>query len=183
MQISQVSLYLLCLSSANAFAPRHADAAAGHVNKQHQHPRHNLMRLSMFLQSPPPAVTAAATATATIVNDITAAAAAAPTNTNTNTNTNFLMNGIQNFLLPPPAFAADTVNVNVKLNMNNKPPTNDEIKLLREALGALYGERNPEKALELLTKAIAVWERQPPDEKAALFRVRGDCYMVSYIIL
>jgi hypothetical protein len=58
------------------------------------------------------------------------------------------------------------------------PPTNEEIKLLREALGAIYGERNPEKALVLLTRAIVAWERQPPDERAALYRVRGDCFMV-----
>lgn len=57
------------------------------------------------------------------------------------------------------------------------PPTKEEIKLLREALGAIYGERNPEKASELLTQAIAAWERQPPDERAALYRVRGDCFM------
>lgn len=78
-----------------------------------------------------------------------------------------LMNGIRDFLIPP-AYAADG---------KPKPPTNDEIKLLREALGALYGERNPEKAVELITKAISAWERQAPDERAALYRVRGDCYM------
>ena len=163
MHISQVSLLLLCLSSANAFSPY----VAGHVKQHHHHHGRgtfnsddSTMRLSMFLQSPPDYAAA---------NN--AAAAAAATTTTTSTTNNFLLNGIQNFLLPPPAFAAD-------INMNTKPPTNDEIKLLREALGALYGERNPEKAMELLTKAIAVWERQPPDERAALFRVRGDCYMV-----
>ena len=58
------------------------------------------------------------------------------------------------------------------------PPTNAEVKLLREAFGAFYGELNPEKAETLLSEAILAWERQPPDEKAALYRVRGDCYMV-----
>ena len=81
-----------------------------------------------------------------------------------------LAQGVRDFLVPPANAFDGAV----------KPPTNDEIKLLREALGALYGERNPEKALELLTKAISIWERQPPDEKAALFRVRADCYMVSF---
>ena len=71
---------------------------------------------------------------------------------------------VRDFLVPP-AYAADV-----------KPPTNDEIKLLRSALGALYGERDPEKAEELITKAISAWERQAPDERAALYRVRGDCY-------
>mmetsp|Transcript_20498 Transcript_20498/g.30190 ORF Transcript_20498/g.30190 Transcript_20498/m.30190 type:complete len:445 (+) Transcript_20498:79-1413(+) len=82
--------------------------------------------------------------------------------------TNELMEGIKSFLLPPPAFAATT---------NPKPPSNDEIKLLRSALGALYGERNPEKAEVLLTEAVQAWQRQNPDERAALYRVRGDCYM------
>jgi hypothetical protein len=79
-----------------------------------------------------------------------------------------LMDGVRDFLIAP-ANAADS---------SPKPPTNDEIKLLRTAFGALYGERNPEKAEELITKAIAAWERQNPDERAALYRVRGDCYMV-----
>lgn len=78
-----------------------------------------------------------------------------------------IMEGVREFLVPPAYAAGDKV----------KPPTQDEIKLLREALGAIYGERNPEKAADLLTKAISVWERQAPDERAALVRVRGDCYM------
>jgi hypothetical protein len=61
---------------------------------------------------------------------------------------------------------------------NVKPPTDAEIKLLQSGLGALYGERNPAKAEPILSEAIVAWERQPPDEKAALYRVRGDCQMV-----
>ena len=80
-----------------------------------------------------------------------------------------ILPSIRDWLLPP-AYAADAP--------APKPPTNEEIKLLRDALGAIYGERNPTKAEELLSKAIVAWERQPPDEKAALYRVRGDCYMV-----
>uniref|UniRef100_A0A7S2UHS8 Uncharacterized protein n=1 Tax=Attheya septentrionalis TaxID=420275 RepID=A0A7S2UHS8_9STRA len=60
---------------------------------------------------------------------------------------------------------------------NVKPPTDAEIKLLQSGLGALYGERNPAKAEPILSEAIVAWERQPPDEKAALYRVRGDCQM------
>jgi len=82
---------------------------------------------------------------------------------------NPLMEGISNWLLPP-ANAATTTEA-------AKPPTDSEVKLLRDSLGALYGERNPEKAEGLLTQAIDAWERQAPDEKAALYRVRGDCYM------
>ena len=87
---------------------------------------------------------------------------------NPNTNLSFnIANGIRDFLVPP-ANAAEAP----------KPPTNDEIKLLRSALGALYGERNPQKAEELITNAISAWERQAPDERAALYRVRADCFMV-----
>jgi hypothetical protein len=83
-----------------------------------------------------------------------------------------LTRGMRQFLMPVlPAEAAETTTAVA-------PPTNDEIKLLREALGAIYGERNPEKAKDLLTRAISAWERQPPDERAALYRVRGDCFMV-----
>ena len=76
--------------------------------------------------------------------------------------------GIREFLVPS-AFAAD--------NAAPKPPTNAEVKLLQDALGAVYGERNPEKGVELLSQAITAWERQNPDEKAALYRVRGDSYL------
>ena len=79
-----------------------------------------------------------------------------------------LAKGVRDFLVPP-ANAAEA---------SFKPPTNDEIKLLRTAFEALYGERNPVKGEELITKAISAWERQAPDERAALYRVRGDCYMV-----
>lgn len=58
------------------------------------------------------------------------------------------------------------------------PPTQEEIKLLREAFATFYGvDRDLEKAEQLLTKAIDAWQRQPPAEKAGLYRVRGDCYM------
>ena len=80
------------------------------------------------------------------------------------------------FILVQPASAAETTSSSVK------PPTNAEIKLLREAFGAFYGELNPEKAEGLLSEAITAWERQPPDEKAALYRVRGDCYTVRCIM-
>ena len=87
-----------------------------------------------------------------------------------------LNEGITNYLLIPPASAATTSDTTPPPS----PPTKNEIKLLRDAFSALYGERNPEKAEGLLSDAIVAWERQNPDEKAALFRVRGDCYTVSY---
>lgn len=61
------------------------------------------------------------------------------------------------------------------------PPTQDEIKLLREAFATFFGvDRDLEKSEKLLTKVIEAWQRQPPDEKAGLYRVRGDCYMVGF---
>ena len=63
-----------------------------------------------------------------------------------------------------------------------RPPTNEEVKLLQNAFSAFYGaEKDTAKALELLTKAIDVWEgtKQGGDEIAGLYRVRGDAYMVS----
>jgi len=77
-----------------------------------------------------------------------------------------LVNGIREWLIPS-ANAATTAAA---------PPTAGEVKLLRDAFGALYGERNPTKAEELLSQAIKAWERQAPDERAGLYRVRGDCF-------
>lgn len=72
-------------------------------------------------------------------------------------------------IFPQPAFAAETV----------APPTNSEIELLRSAFAAFYGiNRDVQAAEPLLTQSIQAWERQAPDEKAGLYRVRGDCYMV-----
>ncbi|KAG7351712.1 tetratricopeptide repeat protein [Nitzschia inconspicua] len=74
----------------------------------------------------------------------------------------------------PPANAAETATTAV-----SAPPTKQEIALLREAFAAFYGttDRDPSKALDLLSQAIEAWQRQPADELAGLYRVRGDCYM------
>ena len=77
---------------------------------------------------------------------------------------------IQEWLAVPPAFAAETAS----------PPSQKEIALLREALASFYGvDRDLEKSEALLTEAIDAWQRQPPDEQAALYRVRGDCFMAE----
>ena len=71
-------------------------------------------------------------------------------------------------LLPEPAFAETEP---------PKPPTNGEVQLLRKAFATFYGaSRDAEAAEPLLTEAIQAWERQSADEKAGLYRVRGDCY-------
>jgi hypothetical protein len=58
------------------------------------------------------------------------------------------------------------------------PPTKDEIITLQKAFGAFYGpSRSPKTALPLLDESIKSFERQPADERAGLFRVRGDCKM------
>ena len=68
----------------------------------------------------------------------------------------------------PPAFAEGQTG----------PPTKDEIVTLQKAFAAFYGnQRDPKTALPLLDESIQNFERQPPDERAGLYRVRGDCKM------
>ena len=69
----------------------------------------------------------------------------------------------------PSAFAAEG---------ETGPPTNDEIITLQKAFAAFYGaQRDPQTALPLLDESIQNFLRQPPDERAGLYRVRGDCKM------
>jgi len=76
-----------------------------------------------------------------------------------------LENELRRWLLPP-ANAATA-----------KEPSESEIEVLREAFRLFYGEKNAIDAEPLLNRAIEAWEKQPPDERAGLHRVRGDCYM------
>jgi hypothetical protein len=39
-------------------------------------------------------------------------------------------------------------------------------------------DRDLPRAEELLNQVIDAWQRQAPDEKAGLYRVRADCYVV-----
>jgi hypothetical protein len=79
-------------------------------------------------------------------------------------------NVIQDVLSVPPASAAEQPQA--------PPLTKQEISMLREAFAAFYGtNRDPPRALELLSEVIDAWQRQPPDERAGLYRVRADCYM------
>ena len=78
-----------------------------------------------------------------------------------------LLTGIREWLVPS-ANAAET-----------EPPTQEEVKLLREAFATFYGlDRDLIKSEKLLSQVVEAWQRQAPDEKAGLYRVRGDCYMV-----
>jgi hypothetical protein len=80
----------------------------------------------------------------------------------------------------PPALALSTESQTVTVG----PPTNQEVGLLQQAFGAFYGaQRDPIAAESLLSQSIASWQRQPPDEQAGLYRVRGDCYMVRTSVL
>jgi hypothetical protein len=63
------------------------------------------------------------------------------------------------------------------------PPSEEDVTLLRSAFAEMYrplknGPRNYEKAYQLLSSAILRWEGQPNDERAGLYRVRGDCNMI-----
>lgn len=159
MHFSQYSLLCLCMSSANAFV---------HQTQRRTDKTFANSKLSMMMDVPSQPATGTYIDTDANMSIQRILNNPSSTATNSRSQPTLLSQGIRDFLVPP-AFAAES---------KPKPPSNDEIKLLREALGTLYGERNPDKALELLTKAVASWERQAPDERAALFRVRGDCYMV-----
>lgn len=83
-----------------------------------------------------------------------------------------LLTGIREWLVPI-ANAAETA----------EPPSQEEIKLLREAFATFYGlDRDLVKSEKLLTQVVDAWQRQAPDEKAGLYRVRGDCYMVRIFL-
>jgi hypothetical protein len=63
------------------------------------------------------------------------------------------------------------------------PPSAEDVTLLRSAFAEMYrpiksGPRDYEKAYQLLSTAIERWEQQPDDERAGLYRVRGDCNMI-----
>eukprot|EP00548_Thalassiothrix_antarctica_P004467 CAMPEP_0194132580 /NCGR_PEP_ID=MMETSP0152-20130528/3013_1 /TAXON_ID=1049557 /ORGANISM="Thalassiothrix antarctica, Strain L6-D1" /LENGTH=427 /DNA_ID=CAMNT_0038827679 /DNA_START=80 /DNA_END=1363 /DNA_ORIENTATION=- len=58
------------------------------------------------------------------------------------------------------------------------PPSQKNIELLQQAMGTFYNQPpNYAKAQELLTQTIDIWEDQPVDELAALYRIRADCQM------
>lgn len=83
-----------------------------------------------------------------------------------NSSSEALRSWIEENLGVPPVLAAEST-----------PPTKDEIALLRSAFSAFYGtDRDVTKAEELLTKTITAWQRQPADEQAGLYRVRGDVF-------
>jgi hypothetical protein len=89
----------------------------------------------------------------------------------------FIVNS--NFHLVEPASAAETTGITTIDMAAASPPTKEEVALLREAFAAFYGttDRDPIKALDLLTQVLDAWQNQPADERAGLYRVRGDCYM------
>lgn len=75
----------------------------------------------------------------------------------------------------PPAAAADD---EVVVAAATGPPTKDEVLTLQKAFSAFYGaQRDAKTALALLDESVKNFERQPPDERAGLYRVRGDCKM------
>jgi len=89
--------------------------------------------------------------------------------------------GIREFLVPSANAAAEaeaSLSSTSASATSSSPPTQEEIKLLREAFATFYGlDRDLVKSEDLLNKVITAWQRQAPDEKAGLYRVRGDCYM------
>ncbi|KAL7566463.1 hypothetical protein ACA910_000940 [Epithemia clementina (nom. ined.)] len=56
-------------------------------------------------------------------------------------------------------------------------PSDADIQLLRQAFAEFYSDnRDLVKSEQLLSQVIQLWEKQPADEQAGLYRVRGDCY-------
>ena len=96
-------------------------------------------------------------------------------------------NGTDALLGVPPANAFDDDDETeeeaaaaVTVTAGPQPPTKDEILTLQKAFSAFYGpSRSPSIALPLFDESIQSFERsnQPADERAGLYRVRGDCKM------
>jgi tetratricopeptide (TPR) repeat protein len=81
---------------------------------------------------------------------------------------------IQDTITVPPVLASETL----PTSDQPLPPTKEQIALLRQAFAAFYGTaRDYALAEQLLTQAVDAWQKQPPDEQAGLYRVRGDCQM------
>jgi tetratricopeptide (TPR) repeat protein len=60
------------------------------------------------------------------------------------------------------------------------PPSSQDITLLRQALATFYNGNSVDslqQAEVLLTRVVEKWQSQPADERAGIFRVRGDCYL------
>ena len=95
-------------------------------------------------------------------------------------------NGTDALLGVPPANAFDDDDETeeeaaaVTVTAGPQPPTKEEILTLQKAFSAFYGpSRSPSIALPLFDESIQSFERtkQPADERAGLYRVRGDCKM------
>ena len=97
-----------------------------------------------------------------------------------NINKNLLQQNVMEWLQEtvgvPPASAAAAATTTTTAAA--APPTKEDIQTLRNAFAAFYGaSRDAAVAEQLLSQSIEAWSRQPPDEQAGLYRVRGDCYM------
>jgi hypothetical protein len=67
-------------------------------------------------------------------------------------------------------------------SQQQQPPTEEDVALLRQAFSEFYGvARDLAVSDKLLSQTIDRWEatKQPADELAGLYRVRGDCRMLS----
>lgn len=94
--------------------------------------------------------------------------------------TNQVANGINTWWLASSDATFDSPTIAVA---SVTPPSEEDITLLRSAFAEMYrplknGPRDYEKAYQLLSSAIVRWEAQPDDERAGLYRVRGDCNMI-----
>lgn len=82
--------------------------------------------------------------------------------------------------VPTVAMPVSTFHSTAQSWLLTEAPSPSDIALLRQALAEFYGvDRNLARSEELLTSVIDRWQSQPPDELAALYRVRGDCYIAE----
>jgi len=116
------------------------------------------LHLSSLVAPPPPAP---ATTTTTLAKSFTRRTEPQQTQSSASV---LLRDGISSWLV-----SADTTTA--------PEPTKADVQLLRQAFAEFYGaNRDLIKSEAMLSQVIESWEQQSNDERAALYRVRGDCY-------
>jgi tetratricopeptide (TPR) repeat protein len=94
----------------------------------------------------------------------------------------WLSSAAQSSSTSTPSLSFTTSSTTVLAAATSQPPSEEDVKLLQQAFGQFYGvERDLVLSDKLLTQTIDRWEvtKQPADELAGLYRVRGDCRMLS----
>ena len=126
--------------------------------------------LSSWVMPPPPQPPLAGNNGAVLVETVSPSAVVPMTGRSASTTTAspLLQQGIASFLVAATSSSQSS---------SSSPPSKADVQLLRQAFAEFYGvNRDLTKSEELLSAVIELWAGQPDDERAALYRVRGDCY-------